>query len=96
MIHNENSLSGNSLKDQLAGYRLTTAQIFYHLPDYPKLLQEFVWQHFDLAPEFPELKQFLTFWERKIDGQLHSVNIASVKLISPGEVKNADGLFVLN
>lgn len=87
------SPSGNSLRDQLAGYRLTTAQIFYHLPDYPQLLQEFVWQQLDLAPEFPQLKQFLDFWERRLDGRLHSVTIASAELISPADLRMADGMF---
>lgn len=86
----------SSLKRQLSGYRLTTAQITYHLPDYPQLLQEFIWQQHDLAPHFPELRRFLTFWETKIEGKLHSVKVASAKLITPGEIKNADGLFALH
>jgi uncharacterized protein Usg len=28
----------------LNGFRLTTAEIFYHMPDYLDLLQTFVWQ----------------------------------------------------
>lgn len=88
--------TGNALRDQLAGYRLTTAQILYHLPDYPVLLQEFVWQHLDIAPDFPELKQFLSFWERQIEGRLHSVKIASAELITPGELRVADGMFTLH
>ncbi len=88
--------SGLSFRDQLSGYRLTTAQIFYHLPDYPQLLQEFIWQHLDLAPEFPQLKQFLSFWEKRIDGKLHSVNIASAAFISPGELRFAEGIYAIN
>ena len=34
-------------------YRLTTAEIIYHMPDHPDLLQSFVWQKLDLAPDFP-------------------------------------------
>ena len=60
---------------QLRGYRLTTAEIVYHLPDYPALLQSFIWQKFDLAPDFPELNKFLAFWKENIEGQLHSVNV---------------------
>ncbi len=96
MSNHNKGLSGNSFRDQLAGYRLTTAQIFYHVPDYPALLQEFIWQHLDLAPDFPELKGFLNFWERKIEGKLHSVKIASVKVITPGELRNAAGTFALH
>ena len=60
---------------QLRGYRLTTAEIIYRLPDYPALLQSFIWQKFDLAPDFPELHKFLEFWQSNIEGRLHSVNI---------------------
>lgn len=60
---------------QLRGYRLTTAEIVYHLPDHPALLQTFIWQKFDLAPDFPELRKFLDFWKHNIDGALHSVNV---------------------
>ena len=60
---------------QLEGYRLTTAEILYRLPDHPALLQSFIWQKFDLAPDFPELRKFLEFWSRSIEGRLHSVNV---------------------
>jgi uncharacterized protein Usg len=46
---------------QLQGYRLTTAEILYRLPDHPHLLQSFIWQQFDLAPDFPVLRKFLDF-----------------------------------
>jgi uncharacterized protein Usg len=60
---------------QLRGYRLTTAEITYRLPDHPALLQTFIWQKFDLSPEFPELHKFLEFWKQNIEGKLHSVNV---------------------
>ena|SRR5689334_14571160 len=60
-------------------YRLTTAEIIYHLPDHPDLLQSFVWQKLDLAPDFPELRRFLEFWSRNIDGKLHSVKVGQAR-----------------
>ncbi|HTW29581.1 MAG TPA: usg protein [Acetobacteraceae bacterium] len=73
-----------SLALQMKHYRLTTAEILYHLPDHPRLLQSYVWQDFDLAPRFPELRRFLDFWTRELDGKLHSVRVASAGLIAPG------------
>lgn len=96
MLKNVGLPSGNAFLDQAAGYRLTTAQILYHLPDHPALLQEFIWQHLDIAPDFPTLKNFLAFWEREIDGRLHSVKIAAAKLVTPAELRAADGMFVLH
>ncbi|MCI5059792.1 MAG: usg protein [Alphaproteobacteria bacterium] len=85
----------NDFSIQLEGYRLTTAQILYHLPDHPDLLQEFIWQHYDLAPKFPKLHKFLNFWERKIEGSLHSVYVAEKKLIGPAKTKLYDAEFTL-
>jgi len=80
----------------LAGYGLTTAEIHYRLPDHPSLLQQFVWQQYDLAPDFPTLRKFLNFWEREIEGALHSVRIAHNKLIKPSEWRAVDGVFHLH
>lgn len=71
---------------QLEGYRLATAEILYHLPDHPKLLQTYVWQDYDLAPQYPVLNRFLDFWTRELDGALHSVRVAGKRLISAAEI----------
>ncbi len=68
------------------GYGLTTAQIIYRVPDHVSVLQEFVWQQFDLFPDFPVLKKFLDFWETSIEGPLHSVTVAHRRLIRPTEL----------
>ncbi len=81
---------------QLAGYGLATARILYHLPDYPRLLQTYIWQDYDLAPEFPVLIKFLGFWREKLDGPLHSVVVGHSKLIKPAEIRTLDGEFWLH
>ena len=81
-----------SLQAQLDGYRLTTAQILYHLPDHPSLLQTFVWQEYDMAPRFPRLKQFLDFWSHSLDGKLHSVHVTSARLILPVQWRHTNHL----
>jgi uncharacterized protein Usg len=73
-----------SLARQLRSYRLTTAEILYHLPDHPGLLQTYIWQELDIAPRFPVLTGFLAFWQRELEGKLHSVRVASVNVIQPG------------
>lgn len=84
-----------SLALQLKDYRLTTAEILYHMPDHPGLLQTFVWQEYDLAPQFPELRRFLAFWHREIEGRLHSVRVAAGGSIRPPSVRHA-GLLALH
>lgn len=86
----------SSLALQLENYRLTTAHIFYHMPDHPKFLQEYIWQELDIAPKFPVLKKFLDFWECQLDGKLHSVTVAHAKLIKPAEFRAVQHQLVLH
>lgn len=85
-----------ALELQLQGYRLTTAEILYHLPDYPKLLQSYIWQNYDLSPNFPELRRFLNFWKDNIEGKLHTVKVSSVEIIHPGEFNHIDTYFTIH
>lgn len=81
---------------QLRGYGLTTARIFYHMPDFHSVLQTYVWQEFDIAPDFPQLRKFLDFWTRSLEGPLHSVLYAHRRLIGPNEWTSIDGEFSLH
>ncbi len=85
-----------SLALQFQDYRLTTAEIVYHLPDSPSILQSYIWQELDLAPEFPMLRKFLDFWKFNLDGKLHSVRVNSAGLISPGAYRHLTGLLALH
>jgi uncharacterized protein Usg len=89
------TVSSDFLK-QVDGYGLTTAHILYRRPDYQWLLQSYVWQNYDLFPEFPELQRFLTFWQEKLEGPLHSVRVAHRKLIKPAELNAIEGKFRLH
>lgn len=86
----------SQLRLQLNDYRLTTAKILYHLPDHPALLQSYLWQDYDLAPDFPVLRRFLDFWRRSLDGRLHSVEVASQQLISAARFRHATAQFTLH
>src|SRR5450631_1596190 len=83
-------------RKQVLGYGLTTAQILYRMPDHPSLLQTYVWQDYDLFPKFPRLKDFLAFWEAKLEGPLYAVTVAHSKLIKPAELRAVDGVFRLH
>jgi uncharacterized protein Usg len=81
---------------QLRGFSLTTAEILYRLPDHLSLLQTYVWQDYDMAPEFPALHKFLDFWGRSLEGPLHSVRIAHVRLVRPAEIRAVAAQFSLH
>ena len=86
----------NELQMQLEGWRLTTAEVLYYMPDHPKLIQSFVWQTLDLAPRYPRMRQFLDFWKAEIEAVIHSVKIASGEEIAPSRVRLAKSWALLN
>lgn len=86
----------HDLLKQLNAYRLTTAEILYRLPDHPVILQSYIWQEYDLAPRFPELRKFLDFWQRELDGKLFGVKIASCPLITVSELRHHSGEIYLH
>jgi uncharacterized protein Usg len=74
---------------QLSGKLLTTAEVLYYMPDHPALLQIFLWQTLDEAPDYPRVQRFLDFWRREIDAVIHSVAISSVAQIGPARTRPA-------
>lgn len=84
------------LGSQCAGWRLTTAEITYHMPDYPTMLQIFVWQNLDLPPRFPGLLRFLEFWKYNIDGPLHSVRVGHIEILSPSKWRQLESAAIIH
>ena len=77
----------------LKGYGMTTAEMYYHMPDHPHVLNSFIWQNYDLAPDHNRLLKFIDFWREEIEGRLHSVVFTHRKMISPGVWRNVVGEF---
>ena len=75
----------------LRGYGLTTAELYYRMPDFTHVLNTFIWQDYDLAPDHPNLCEFIEFWQDEIEGPLHSVRFVHRKMIAPGEWRNVVG-----
>jgi uncharacterized protein Usg len=81
---------------QLTGRRLTTAEVLYYMPAHPALLQSFLWQTLDVAPDFPRIHRFLDYWRREIDAVIHSVTIGGVEMIAPAKTRNVQYLGLLH
>ena len=86
----------DGFRRQMAGYGLLTAEISYWMPDHPCLLQQYVWQTWDLAPAFPELSRFLDHWRREIEATIHAIRVAHRDLVGPAEIRAVDGVILLN
>jgi uncharacterized protein Usg len=93
---NEDTMQPSETELMLKGYGLTTAEIFYRMPDYQNVLNTFIWQEYDLAPDHPKLFEFIEFWQGSIDGPLHSVRFVHRKQIGCTEWKNTVGEFTLH
>jgi uncharacterized protein Usg len=89
-------LASPEFRRQLEGYGLTTAEILYRMPDHPSLLQSYIWQDYDLCPDFPVLRKFLDFWAHTLDGALFKVTVGHCKLIKPAELNALGAEFKLN
>ena len=71
------------LESMLSGHSLLTADIAYHLPDHPSLLQTFLWQQWDAWPRIPRLRGFLEWWNDTLDGKVHSVRVIHRGIVRP-------------
>jgi uncharacterized protein Usg len=85
-------MNRHELRLQLEGWRLTTAEVLYYMPDHPTLIQSFVWQTLDLAPRYPRVHKFLQFWKAEIEAVIHSVRLASGEELAPAKVRAATTL----
>jgi uncharacterized protein Usg len=86
----------SELELMLKGYGLTTAEIFYRMPDFTNVLNTFVFQEYDIAPDHPRLFQFIEHWQANIEGPLHSVRFIHRRLLAPGEWRQITGEFYIN
>lgn len=50
-------------------------RIYYYMPDYTSLLQEFNWVTEDVVPEYPRIKKFLNYWKNNIEAVIHTIEI---------------------
>ena len=80
----------------LKGYGLTLAKFTYGMPDHPDVLQELSLQQFDLAPNFPWLHGFISFWRTTLVGPLRHVAYTHHRLIGPNEWRSVKGEFLVN
>ena len=86
----------NETELMMRGYGLTTAEFTYRLPDFQHVLNTFLWQAYERAPEHAKLRSFIDFWKNEIEGPLHSVRYVHRRLIGAGERHNVAGESVIH
>jgi uncharacterized protein Usg len=63
------------MKKEVIIEQTTLIQIYYYMPDYPSVLNEFNWQTIDLYPRFPRIKRFLDYWHTDIEAVINTINL---------------------
>ena len=58
---------------------LVTVHVYYWMPDYNNVLNEFIWQTKDIVPEIPRVHKFLNFWHAEIDAVINEVQVSYAK-----------------
>ena len=56
--------------------------IFYWMPDYEDIIQEFIWQTKDVQPNYPRVNKFLFYWKNNIDAVINEVVVSTSSSIT--------------
>ena len=51
--------------------------IFYWMPDYEDIIQEFIWQTKDIQPTYPRVNKFLFYCKNNIDAVINEVVLST-------------------
>ena len=51
-------------------------RITYSLPDYPHLVNEFVWQFEDITPELLRFNTFIDYWQKNIEAEIRCIEVS--------------------
>ena len=51
-------------------------RVYYWMPDYNNILQEFMWQLNDVVPEYPRIHRFLNHWHENIEAVIETVEVS--------------------
>jgi len=51
-------------------------RVFYYMPDYRNLVQEFSWQTLDVPPTYPRINKFLEYWRYNIEAVIADIEMS--------------------
>ena len=57
-------------------WTVASVQVVYYIPDFPHIVNEFLWQTDDQRPDFPRIGRFLNYWDDNIEAIISEVIIA--------------------
>ena len=51
-------------------------RVYYYLPDYIHLIEEFSWQTLDIHPTYPRVNKFLDYWRQNINAVIADIEMS--------------------
>ena len=57
---------------------LVSLRVYYYMPDYRDLIQEFMWQTMDIKPKYPRVSKFVNYWKENIEAVIADVEMAEM------------------
>ena len=54
---------------------IVTVNVFYWMPDYQNVLQQFIWQTDDVSQEYPRVHKFFNYWHDNIEAVIEEIEI---------------------
>jgi len=70
---------------------LVSLRVYYYMPDYRDLIQEFMWQTMDIKPKYPRVNKFLNYWKENIEAVIADVEMIETEKIS--KYKSVEDIF---
>jgi len=70
---------------------LVSLRVFYYMPDYRDLIQEFMWQTMDIKPKYPRVNKFLNYWKENIEAVIADIEMIETEKIS--KYKSVEDIF---
>ena len=70
---------------------LVSLRVYYYMPDYRDLIQEFMWQTMDIKPKYPRVNKFLNYWKENIEAVIADIEMIEIEKIS--KYKSVEDIF---
>ena len=74
---------------------VATVEVFYYLPDYPSLVEEFVWQTSDFHPVYPRVRRFLDFWSENVEAVIKEILLTHDRASGKKAIRVVNSTFTL-
>jgi len=70
--------------------------VVYYMPDYPSLMNEFMWQTEDMVPQLRRIHKFLNHWKDNIEAPIHEILLSVGDNYMAAQYRSVDHFLEMN